>query len=91
MTNFRPTVEVLDARTLLSAVAAGADALIPEPAPQAAEVVRLAAPPSESAAGGVVRIDGKVAFQDFHFTQTGKVTYNDISIVKTVDKASPSL
>ena len=91
MTNFRPTVEVLDARTFLSAVAAGADALMPEPAPQAAEVARLAAPSSESAAGGVVAIDGKVAFQDFHFTSTGKVTFQDIHFTKTVDKASPSL
>ena len=91
MNSFRPTVEALDSRTLLSAAAAGADAMLPEPAPQSAEVVRLAAPPSDSAAGGRVAIDGKVAFQDFHFTSTGKVTYQDIHFTKTVDKASPSL
>jgi hypothetical protein len=82
MTRFRPTVQVLDARTLPSAVTAA-------PVPPVAEAAQIAAPSSEHATGDVVEIAGKVSFQDIHFT--GKVTFQDIHFTRTVSKASPKL
>jgi hypothetical protein len=81
MTRFRPTVEVLAARTLPSAVTAA-------PVPPVAEAAQIAAPSSEHATGDVVGIAGKVAFQDINFT---KVTFQDIHFTQTVSKASPKL
>ena len=91
MTRFRPTVEVLDARTLPSAVISGSADLTSGPVPPAAEAVQIAAPPGEPATGVVVGIAGKVTFQDFHFTHAGKVTFQDFHFTRGVDKATPIL
>ena len=89
MPRFSPTVEVLDARTLPSAVIVGSDGPPPGPASQAAEAVQLAAPPGEAAAGGLVGIAGGAASDDAQFTNTGKVTFQDSNFTSRVNKHSP--
>ena len=59
MPRFCPTVEVLDSRTLLSAVAGGPDA--PPAVTPPAEIVEIVAPPGQPTAGDQVGIDGKVS------------------------------